>query len=288
MMALVASLGTPGEFQRRLLAAKEQKRPDGISKLRELLERLMDFVEKDVPDVHVPVAIGALLDIGDDLLDPGDERGMFDVGNDTRVARPVCHLLKRVEKTRRREVLERAVGSGRGLAVQVRLLVSLDREASKEEAGADPALLTTKEVKLLEAAWVARARELLHDPAVVAHGEFRWVLQGWRQWGDGAELRRVCTELIASDAGLLVFLGAFLQHTKSMGATDRMFKVRPRLNPAWLEPFVDIETVAARLVTLRERSGVPDGAKVAVWQFLKEREMLASGKDPDSMWPDDE
>lgn len=289
MVAFIATLDSPGEFKKRLLAARDTKRPDGISKARELLERLMDFVEKDVIDAHVPVAIEALLDIGDELLDPGDERGMFDFGNDMRVTRPAYHLLKRVDKAHRRQVLEQAIGNGRGLAVQVRLLSSLEREVAKEEEGGDPALLKMEEVKALQAAWAARARALIQDPAIVTRGEFRWVLQAWKQWGDATELRRVCAELIASDAGLLVFLGAFLQHTKSMGMTDRMVKVRPRLNPAWLEPFVDTEAVAARLMELRERGGVPDAAQVTVSQFLKERDVRAAGKDPDAFgWPDDD
>ncbi len=290
MVALVASLGSPGEFKKSLLAAKEKKRPDGISKARELLERLMDFVEKDVPGVHVPAAIEALLDVGDELLDPSDERGMFDVGNDTRVARPVFHLLKRVEQGRRREVLERAITNGRALAVQVRLLVSLESRATKGEAGGDAPLLPLDDVKLLQAAWVARARTLVRDPSAVGHSEFRWVLQAWKQWGYAEELRSVCTELTSSDAGLFAFLGAFLQHTKSQGATDRMVKLRPRLNPGWLEPFVDIESVAARLLDLQQRGSIPEGARVAVSQFLKERDVRTSGKDPDAAlrWPDDE
>jgi hypothetical protein len=87
----------------------------------------------------------------------------------------------------------------------------------------------------------------------------------------------------------LIFLSAFLQHTKSMGMTDRMVKVRPRLNPAWLEPFVDTEAVAARLLELREHGGVPDAAQVTVSQFLKERDIRATGKDPDAFGrPDDD
>jgi hypothetical protein len=61
------------------------------------------------------------------------------------------------------------------------------------------------------------------------------------------------------------------------------------LNPAWLEPFVDIEAVASRLLDLRRRDAVPEGAKAAVTQFLKERDLRAAGKDPDAFgWPEDD
>lgn len=289
IMALIGSLTAPGDFKARLLAAKALKRPDGISKARELLDRLMDHVEKDIPEVHVPSAIAALLDVGDGLLDPADERGMFDFGNELRVTRPVYHLLKRVEKERRREVLEHAIRVGRGLVVQARLLLALDNQASKAEAGGEVPLLADDEVKILKASWVDRVRALIHEVSVLTHPEFQRVLQSWRHWGDASEVRAACSAVVASDAGLLVFLGAFLQHNKSMGLTDRSVRLKPRLDPAWLEPFVDIEAAASRLLDLRRRDAVPEGAKAAVTQFLKERDLRAAGKDPDAFgWPEDD
>ena len=96
MVALLNLAGSPADFGNALVMAKEEKSPDGSSKARALLERLMDHVEKDIPDAHIPSVIQALLNIGDALIDPADERGMFDFGNVSRVSRPVYHLLKRV------------------------------------------------------------------------------------------------------------------------------------------------------------------------------------------------
>jgi hypothetical protein len=85
----------------------------------------------------------------------------------------------------------------------------------------------------------------------------------------------------------LLFVGAFLFNAQVM--TARSVKRHPRLNPAWLEPFVDTEPAAARLLALLEQGGVPEELKVAVGQFLKERELRAAGKDPEALgWPDDE
>jgi hypothetical protein len=58
-------------------------------------------------------------------------------------------------------------------------------------------------------------------------------------------------------------------------------KRHPRLNPAWLEHFIDTEAAAARLVALLDRGDVPEVLKVDVRQFLKERDTRAAGKDPD-------
>lgn len=284
--ALVASLAEPSDFKERLLAATKQLRPDGISKSRELLERLMDHVPKDVPDARVPVAISALLDIGDDLVEPREKRGIFEFGSDVRVARPVYHLLKRVPKPERRDVMERAIRESRGLHISSKLLWNLDRELAKHVAGAEPPLVEAEELKALKTAWAQRARVLISEPSITGHTEFRRILESWYEWGDATELRAVCAALIASDVGLLQFLHAFLHEIKV--ATSHRVNRIPRLNPEWLRPFVDIDAVATRLNDLLARGEVPEPLKTDVAQFLKERDMLASGQDPDKVdWNDD-
>jgi len=96
IMALLSLAASPTDFGDALVRAKEEKRPDGLSKARVLLERLMDHVEKDITDEHIPLVIQALFNIGDSLIDPADERGAFDFGNISRASRPVYHLLKRL------------------------------------------------------------------------------------------------------------------------------------------------------------------------------------------------
>jgi predicted KAP-like P-loop ATPase len=249
----------------------------------------MDHVEKDVPESQIPVAIQALLDVGDELLDPADDRGMFDLGNDTRVARPVYHLLKRVDRARRREVLGGGIRSSKGIAVQLTLLLSLDREANKPELAMGQPLLDADETKLLRGDWLERARVVGRETALVGHPKLPWILNLWRAWGDEAEVRGLCEDITRSDGELLLFLRAFVQHPKSIGLSDRSFKVKARLNPAWLTPYLDTEKVALRLLSLTERDAIPAGAKEAVARFLKEREMIAAGKDPDAFgWPDDD
>lgn len=284
IMSLVRSLATPDEFKERLLAAAKQTRSDGIPKARELLERLMDHVEKDIPEAQVHVGIEALFDVGDELVEPRDRRGMFEAGSDSRVARPVYHLLKRVPKEQRKDVLERAIRAARGVVISSKVLRYLDREITKEGPALEPPLLDAAEVKQLLGVWVERVRSMLHEPALTNHTEFRWVLECWRHWGDAAELRAACANLVESDAGLLVFLHAFLDFAQI--ASAKKVVRRPRLNPSWLEPFIDIEAAAARLASLLERGKVPEVLKVDVTQFIKERAMRAAGKDPDALgWP---
>lgn len=48
----------------------------------------------------------------------------------------------------------------------------------------------------------------------------------------------------------------------------------PRLNPTWLERCVETAVCAQRLIDMRQEGVVPDTAREAVNQFLKELEML--------------
>lgn len=279
MMALIGALANPRDFKKHLLAAKQQVRPDGIPKARELLERLMDHIPKDIPDLHVPVAIGALLEIGDQLVEPREQRAMSDPGSEIRIARPLYHLLKRVKREEQRETLERAIRASPGLVISAALLRFLAQEA------ASPALLAEADVKLLQAVWIERARERVND--LIAHTEFRWVLETWRQWGDPAEVRQKCSELVDSDTDLFLLLHAFLGQVQM--PSGRRARRSPRLDPAWLEPFVEVELVANRLVALQNQGRVPDAFAIDVRQFLRERDMRAAGKNPDALrWPDDE
>lgn len=281
MMALLNLAGAPADFGDALVRAKEEKRPDGLSKVRALLERLMDHVEKDVPDAQIPSVIQALLDVGDALIDPADERGMFDLGNVSRASRPVYHLLKRVGADQRAGVLEPAIHSGNAVAVQLWLLQALDEEVTKAEDSGEATLLTADEVERLKSVWLDRVRTLSGEASFLTHPELPRLLSAWRRWASEAEVRTWCDQATASDEDLLSFLPGFLQHTRSQTMGDWAVRLQPRLNPVWLESYLDTAACADRLRDLQRKDEVPAGAQEAISQYLREFDMLQEGKNPD-------
>lgn len=280
MVALLSLAASPADFGNALVQAKEERRPDGMSKARALLERLMDHVEKDIPDAHIPTVIQALFDVGDALIDPADERGMFDFGNVSRASRPVYHLLKRLSADRRADVLEAAMRAGRAVAVQSWLLKALDEEVEKAQ---EATLLTADEVIRLKSVWLERIRVLAGESGFMGHPELPRLLATWKHWGEGTEVRAWCDRVTTSDEGLLNLLPKFLQHTRSQTMGDWAVRLQPRLNPSWLESYIDTAVTAARLQRLQRDDTVPDGAREAVSQYLTEFEMLQSGKNPDGI-----
>lgn len=283
MVALLGLAASPADFGNALVQAKEERRPDGMSKARALLERLMDHVEKDIPDAQISSVIQALFDVGDALIDSRDERGMFDFGNVSRASRPVYHLLKRLTVDQRVAVLEAAIRSGSAVAVQLWLLQALDEAVTKAMESSEPTLLGADEVERLKAAWLDRVRTMSGEANFLLHPELPRLLAIWRRWANDAEVRAWCDRTTASDEGLLSFLPRFLQHTRSQTVGDWAVRLQPRLNPTWLETYIDTAACADRLRILQRNDKAPTGAQEAVSQYLTEFEMLQAGKNPDGI-----
>lgn len=283
MMMLLGLAASPTDFGNALVHAKAERRPDGLSKARALLERLMDHVEKDIPDANIPMVIQALFDVGDALIDPAEERGMFDFGNVSRASRLVYHLLKRLPINRRADVLETAIRAGSAVAVQSWFLQALDEEVTKAKDPNEATLLTADEVTRLKAVWLDRVRALSGETGFVDRPELPRLLATWKRWTDGTEVRAWCGRLTSSDDGLLTLLPKFLQHTRSQTMGDWAVRLQPRLNPSWLESYIDTVTSADRLRRLQRDGKVPDDSREAVSQYLAEFEMLQSGNNTDGI-----
>ncbi len=66
---------------------------------------------------------------------------------------------------------------------------------------------------------------------------------------------------------------------------DYAVKVQPRLKPSWIEDYVNTSEVAERLRELIKNKRIMDERqKEAANQFLREFDMIASGKNPDGPW----
>lgn len=283
MLALLGLADTPAALGVALVQATSVKRPDGLSKARALLERLMDHVEEDIPDEHIPVFIGVLFDIGDSLVLDSDERGSFDFGNESRVTRVVYRLLKRVDRTQRHTLLKPAIGQGRALGVQRYLIAALSDEAKKEAEGGEEALVDAATLDDLKACWLEGLRTKVSQSELLAHSKLARLLAAWCLWGDPAEAKTWCEAATSTNDGLVTFLPRFCSHTRLQTMGDWAERLQPRLNPTWLERYLDTTACAQRLTVLQQAGSVPETAREAVDQFLKEFEMLKAGKNPDGV-----
>lgn len=283
MLALLSLAETPAALGDALVQAASVTRPDGLSKARALLERLMDHVDEDIHDAHIPVFISVLLDIGDLLELESDERGAFDFGNESRIARVVYALLKRVSHAQRFPLLTTAITKGRAIDVQGYLIARLSDKAEKQAESGEEALVETAALGDLKACWLDGLKTKLSQNELLAHLKLARLLAAWCLWGDPAEAKAWCEAATSSNDGLLTFLPKFCSHTRSQTMGDWAVRLQPRLNPTWLERYVDTTACAQRLIALQQVGSVPDTARESVDQFLKEFEMLKAGKSPDGV-----
>lgn len=281
MVALLALADTPDLLGQSLVSATLEMRPDGISRARALIERLMDYVQKDIQVKHITTFINVLLDVGDKLVLRGDAQGSFDFGNESRVMRVVYHLLKRVEKAQRLPPLREAFNQGQGIGVQCYLLVYLLDESAKHAAGGAEALMDAADLDELKVIWLDKIREV--GAKLLANSQLPRMLFQWQAWGNADEVRTWCVHITATDDGLLAFLPHFCSHARSQTCGDWAVRIQPRLNPNHLEKYLDTEAVATRLARLQQTGTIPEQAKESVNQFLKEFAMIKAGIDPDGM-----
>jgi hypothetical protein len=88
------------------------------------------------------------------------------------------------------------------------------------------------------------------------------------------------SEAVASEEGLAQFLEAFLQRLKSQSTGDIGVRISYRLDPNWIEPFVEPSTLIDRARKLLTSTDFTDNQRIALEQFVKEFDMRSQGKDP--------
>jgi predicted KAP-like P-loop ATPase len=268
-----------------LLDLAKNKRSDGLSKARALLERLMDHVEKDVPHGSISPIIHALLDIGDELIQESDEpAGIFDFGNESRVMRVVYHLLKRVKPEQRLAVILSAMNAGKSLRCSQYLIAALNDESEKAAKGEDDALLVPDDVQVLKALWVQKVRHAAQNGQLIQHRKIPYLLSGWRLWGNADEPRDWWQQAAAIDEGLVTLISAFKSQTTSTTFGEYASRIQIRVNPKSIEHYGDVQSIAARLGEMLAVGTIVDDRRPAVEQFILECKMLAEGKNPDGLF----
>lgn len=276
--AVLARANQPIKFGELLLDAAAQKTPTGISKVRTLLERLLDHVpEIDVNDAK-PI-ITALFDVGDALILRSDVvPGSFDFGNELRVTRIAYQLLKRVEHGARIDLLRDALKEAKAVRCSQYLLSTLHDQAEKAAKGDGEALLTADEAAALQPLWRARVEQAAQSPSFIDHPSLGHLLSAWRHWGGEAQARQWAQDASQSDEGLAKVVAAFASQVTTHGFGDRAVRVSWRVKPASLEPYIEPAPAAARLRALSSAGAVPNDQAAAVADFLRQWERLKAGK----------
>jgi len=285
--ALLEVAGDSKAFGELLLKYAGKIRSDGRSRVRALLEYLQDYTAKEIPEEDIPAIINTFFDIGDDLLLKCDERGgIFDVGNEFRIGWLINQLLRRVDETTRFEIVSSAIESGSATAIIAREAVIWGQEHGKfgneEPNPMEDRTFTAEHLKIIEELAVAKITEATEDGTLLSSPNLVGTLYAWRSWtGSDDQVREWANEIIAIDDSLISFVEQFGSIRKSQGLGDLAVREKYRLDPKWLEPYIDPDKIVERLKRIKDISQLDDEKMKAVSQFLHEHDLRISGKDPE-------
>lgn len=284
VMALLAAADKPDQLAQTLLHAKTEMRADGLSKISALLDRLVDHVDGGISEALSNTLMSVLLDIGDELVVPGESSGWFDFGGPSRISRLLYQLLKRKDTQVRYALFAEAFSRGRALGAQQWLLARLAEESEKQVAGGgNDALFSPENIEDLKRLWLIKVVDRREELA--SHHQLGRIIHTWWVWGDQVYVREWCQQLVASDEGLLAFLPHFVTYSRSQTVGDYAVKVQPRFNPSWIEDYVNVTEIAGRLRELIKGEQITDQRQnEAATQFLREFDLIAAGKNPDGPW----
>lgn len=285
--AILSLAADAKSFSTELIRLANQTRPDGSSRVAVFLERLWDFTQTDIHLDAIPSLIHALFGVGDQLIVPGDERrGMFGHGNDVRIGRVMWQLLKRLDQSARTRVLRDAMAVGNAIQLIVKQVLVLGQQQGKyAETQASPEsewMVSKDELGQLEALALGKVRDAARDGRLLQAPRLPLILDLWKEWAGAEEVRQWVGAVVSDGPGLVGFLEKFLNQQYSQGWYDSVGKAELRLDPKWLEPYLDPSQIIERIRRLSEETSVTENQKAALDQFIREYDMGQAGKNPNN------
>lgn len=285
---LVAVASEPEKVRIILETAAIIRRPDGTTKAREVLERLRDVVD----DLSAEAASGLLqvfFDVGDNLLQPEDEQGFSNFPNQWRLQGTVKNLLQRVPKENKMEILRNSVWKGESLSLVVQIIDRIDEALSKQEGQTESPFAEITPSALAEFKQIAVSRLVKLNPTqLLKIADFSYVTLMWSKWAGEEAVREATRPLWDSDEHLPYVLEKYLSFGTSQGFGDRVAKKIPRMNPSLFNKFTDIDALVPRVQLLLESTDLANDQRTAAETFIKSKERIAKGNDPDGFISDDD
>lgn len=286
MNVILSTTSNASRFEQELIRLTKEKRLDGTSKLREFLERLQDYTAEEIPEANIPPIVDALFNVGDLLLLPEDEpNSMFSFGNDVNIGRVIYQLLKRFDEDKRFQTIKTALTNGAALSVADNEITVYGQQYGKwtSDGRASPGeerLLSREHLEELEIIYLEKIRVASRTSKFIKTPKLSGILYRWKEMSQDNEVVNWASEAVASEEGLAQFLEAFLQRLKSQSTGDIGVRISYRLDPNWIEPFVEPSTLIDRARKLLTSTDFTDNQRIALEQFVKEFDMRSQGKDP--------
>lgn len=273
------------DFEKKLLELSKQKLSTGQSRLTLVLDRLRDYGFSNIPKENVPNIVSAFFDIGDKLLIPGDEKlEMFALDNSERIGRILWVLLDRKTKEENFKIIKNAVENGSALAIMTREIRVFSQQHGRNEGkieSEEQRFLTETQLNELEKLLVEKYRKAAKEHTLLDTPRLHAILPLWLKWTDNKdEVKEWVSEVIKNDKDLIRFITQFLARGRSTSSDGVKFYYR--LDPKWLEEYIDVASITSRLEEKRKSKNLSSDEKIAIETFFKEKKIRDKGKDPNN------
>lgn len=251
LQSILALAADPASFANELRRLAQARGPDGTSRVRLLLERMQDYTAEEIADGQIEPILAALYDAGDELLIPGDYKGMFDIGNDMRILRITNQLLKRLTTQQARfEMLQRVLEKGSAVTMIADLVAVLAQEQGERSSGPSRPeaewLVSAENLLVLKQTVLAKIRGLAARRGTSPRMPL--LLADLAELGSEAEAQEWARNVIQQDEGLANLLTGFLGRSQSAGLSDRVSRSTWKIDLPTLKRFLteELEPIAER------------------------------------------
>lgn len=214
-------------------------------RIGELLERLEDFTDKEIPEENISSLVSALVDIGELL--PETDDGFFSLGNDFQLMRIVIQLLVRFPSQRSRFEVIRDVflSLDSAIYIPVRLASYFKNEYTPEENGAplkNPIenTLSLEDSIALESVVVEIVKKWAFSGRLPNHKRFLSIMYFWsRQEDQKPHINQWLSQLVSTPTGAVRFLVSCLQTVRSQSGDNYSIAVSEELSLKHVKDFID-------------------------------------------------
>ena len=277
IMVILSLAGNPQEFSARLLELAAQARPDGFTRLHAFLDRVMDYIGKEIAVESIPAIFLSLFDVGDQFVRSEDEgSGKLPIGNDQRVAQIILQLLRRLPWKTRFEALRQAIIRGKAVFLSAKIVMELgrlsDQHAGEERPKAEALIRRDDQAGLADLV-LAKVRQAAANDSLLQCPKLPEILSLWRDLAGNAEPVTWVNQVVRDDHNLAILLEKFMEKDFSHSMMQVHGEPRYRLNQKILTPFLDPGSILDRARALTESELLGQPQKDALRQFLKHCEL---------------
>lgn len=241
------------------------------------LDRLRDYIKKDIQDKDIPAIISVLLDIGDNLIEsPSDavDQAIFD--NRSLLIANLDLLGRRLSLEERLSIFNCAMQKGNALATQGFLLK--DSENTIKRRGASPLIPDAELIKFKDL-WLKKVDIRAVDKTLLSHQNLVNILDIWLHWSyNDSKIKNWCVEVTASDDGMFLFMKSFIYPIWSKGSE---VTTTYHIDPQCMEPYIDVADFAKRIHALQGEGRIPQEYKETTKIFLQGIALWREGKTPE-------